>query len=389
MDPLETRISPSAQENRTVRSVAFYLPQFHPIPENDAWWGQGFTEWRTVVNAQPLFQSHQQPHIPADLGFYDLRLSETRSAQAELAASYGISGFCYYHYWFGGRRLLERPFTEVLSSGQPQFPFCLCWANENWTRTWDGGNREILVSQHYSHEDDLAHIHYLAPVFADPRYIRIHGKPVFAIYAPSQLPDPRRTLDLWRTQADRLGIGELYLCRVESNVSQRSDPRAHGFDAAIEFAPDTSIIPPKRPGRLPYRWRQLTGANGYTKVAYSTIVERMLAKPNPPYLRFPGVCPSWDNSPRRGRHGAVVITGATPEGLESWIIEALARVVPPTPDEDILFVNAWNEWGEGAHLEPDQHWGRAWLEAHRRALASVGRLSIGDANADLTVDDLL
>src|SRR5579871_1642275 len=159
------------------RVFAFYLPQFHPIPENDAWWGNGFTEWTNVARSKPLFRGHYQPQLPADLGFYDLRLSETRQAQADLAREHGIFGFCYYHYWFSGRRVLQRPFDEVLTSGQPDFPFCLCWANENWTRSWDGRSSEVLMEQRYSDEDDLAHIRALAPALRDPRYIRIDGKP--------------------------------------------------------------------------------------------------------------------------------------------------------------------------------------------------------------------
>src|SRR5262245_7933162 len=192
-----------------VRLIAVYLPQFHPIPENDRSWGKGFTEWTNVAQAKPMFRGHYQPHLPADLGFYDLRLPEARRAQADLAQAHGIHGFCYYHYWFHGRRLLERPFDEVLASGEPDFPFCLCWANEPWTRRWDGKDQEILMPQEYSDRDDLAHIRWLARAFQDRRYIRVDGRPMFLVYRASRLPDPARTAATWREEARRLGAGDL------------------------------------------------------------------------------------------------------------------------------------------------------------------------------------
>src|SRR5213596_3306777 len=190
---------------KSVRAIAFYLPQFHPIPENDAWWGKGFTEWSNVVKAKPLFRGHYQPHLPADLGFYDLRLPEVRAAQAVLAREYGIDGFCYYHYWFSGKRLLNRPFDEVLTSGEPDFPFCLCWANENWTRRWDGQDHQILIAQQYLPTDDLEFIKSLIPFFSDPRYIRIDGAPFFIVYQPQHFPDPQKTIDTWRAYCEQAG----------------------------------------------------------------------------------------------------------------------------------------------------------------------------------------
>src|SRR5580700_10112401 len=210
------QIAKDKKSNDAVRAIAFHLPQFHPIPENDEWWGKGFTEWISVVQATPRLPGHYQPHLPADLGFYDLRLPEARAAQAALAASYGIYGFCYYHYWFQGRQVLERPVNEILKNGEPDFPFCLCWANENWTRRWDGLNNEILLEQRYSEADDLAHIRALIPFFLDPRYICVLDRPFFAIYQASKLPDPRRTADIWRREAERAGLKGLYLVRVES-----------------------------------------------------------------------------------------------------------------------------------------------------------------------------
>src|SRR5262245_55501556 len=237
-----------------VRLIAVYLPQFHPIPENDRSWGKGFTEWTNVAQAKPMFRGHYQPHLPADLGFYDLRLPEVRRAQADLAQEHGIHGFCYYHYWFHGRRLLERPFEDVLRSGEPDFPFCLCWANENWTRRWDGLEQEILLAHHYSPADDLAHIRSLAPALAGPRYIRVDGKPLFLIYRPGLLPDARATVDRWREEYHRLTGEELFLARVARLPEEATDPRLDGFDVAVEFHPFRPLLGHPLPNGLIGRW---------------------------------------------------------------------------------------------------------------------------------------
>jgi hypothetical protein len=341
------------------RLIAFYLPQFHPIPENDEWWGNGFTEWRNVAKARPLFHGHSQPHIPADLGFYDLRLPETRRAQADLAEEYDITAFCYYHYWFNGRRLLERPFDEVLKAGEPRLPFCLCWANENWTRKWDGVDQHVLIAQTYGDEDDRAHIRWLLGAFRDPRYHRIDGKPLFLVYRTIWMPDPLRTTAIWREEARQSGVGDLFLCRVESSVHEQNDPTKLGFDAAVEFQPEWDRL------GLPVRRRK--GSNVYD---YAAVVDAALAKPPPPYRRFPCVTPGWDNSPRRDR-GATIITGSTPEIYGAWLGEVLERTEASGDPERVIFVNAWNEWAEGNHLEPCRQWGRAYLEATRKALAGL------------------
>ncbi len=355
-----------------VRLIAFYLPQFHPIPENHAWWGAGFTEWRNVVTAKPQFRGHYQPHLPADLGFYDLRLSEVREAQAELAAEYGIYGFCYYHYWFNGRRILQRPFSEVLASGKPDFPFCLCWANENWTRVWDGGNQHVLLAQSYSDEDDRAHIESLIPALHDERYIRIDGRPLLLVYRTELLPDAARTAAIWRDAAARAGVGDLYLARVESFVPG-IEPKNIGFDAAVEFVPTWRSL---RRGRLQSTVYTVLRAarlvsRGYSDnlvVAYDTHVETVLAKLRPLYPWFHTVTPSWDNSPRRSRD-ALILHGSTPPKYEAWLRAVVEETVERVdPDKRIVFVNAWNEWAEGNHLEPDQRWGRAYLEATKRAV---------------------
>ena len=355
-----------------VRAVAFYLPQFHPIAENDEWWGPGFTEWRNVAKARPKFPGHYQPHLPGELGFYDLRLAEVREAQAELARTHGIYGFCYYHYWFNGRRVLERPFNEVLASGKPDFPFCLCWANENWTRAWDGGEQHVLLQQHYSAEDDLAHIRALIPAFADRRYIRVDGRPLLLVYRSELLPEPARTAEIWRAEARRAGIGDLYLARVENFVSG-IDPASIGFDAAVEFAPLGSQV-----GKIMFRSpvHRLLARTGLLSSAYvenrvtlyRALVQGMLAKPNPGFRRFRCVTPMWDNTARR-RTRANIYVGSTPALYEAWLADVARQTIEGfAPSERIVFVNAWNEWAEGCHLEPDLKWGRQYLEATRAAL---------------------
>jgi lipopolysaccharide biosynthesis protein len=364
--------------NRLVRLIAFYLPQFHPIPENNQWWGNGFTEWTNVTKARPLFREHYQPHLPADLGFYDLRLPEVRQAQADLARQHGIYGFCYWHYWFNGRRLLERPFCEVLASGQPDFPFCLCWANENWTGNLNGCADQVLVKQEYSEQDDIAHIHWLAQAFRDKRYIRHNGKPLFLVYRANALPDSRHTTSVWREQARMLGIGELFLVCVEAASSEKADPSSMGFDAAVEFQPEWGALP--RPARPQYRQRLMqrlglatNGHEHHAIIAYSAVVEKMIRKPNPPYRRFPCVTPSWDNSARK-HCGGIILHGSRPEEYERWLRSAIERECTADDNERFVFVNAWNEWAEGNHLEPDIKWGRQYLERTGSALESCRQL---------------
>ncbi len=362
-----------------VRALAVHLPQFHPIPENDEWWGPGFTEWRNVVRARPLARWHHQPHVPADLGFCDLRVAETRQAQADLARAHGIAGFLYYHYWFSGRRLLQRPVDEILATGAPDFPFALTWANEHWARTWDGAADRVLMRQEYSDADDLAHIRHLLPVFADPRYLRVDGRPLFCVYHACSLPDPRRTTDRWREEAARAGIGDLYLCRIEHDGG--GDPGALGFDAAIDFQPDFANLgrPMRRsiPERVLRRLRASPQIYRTHRVFdYATVVDRMLARPPVGYTRFPGVTPGWDNTPRRARQG-IILRDASPAEYERWLRAVLADFTPPGPDENLVVINAWNEWAEGNHLEPCQRWGRAYLEATARVLHERNGAPVG------------
>ncbi len=368
----------SINEPFETQLIAFYLPQYHPIPENDRWWGKGFTEWTNVAKARPLFPGHYQPHLPADLGYYDLRLPELRETQAELARKYGISGFCYYHYWFHGKQLLHQVFDEVLSSGKPDFPFCLCWANENWTRAWDGGDKKILMEQQYSPEDDLKHITWLIPAFKDARYIKIEGKPLLLIYRTSNLPDAGKTSSIWREEVKRAGFPDLYLCTVESFASEHKDPRYSGFNSAVEFQPDWS--------RIGHENARFSGLHVFD---YRETAERMVSKSRPGYTRFPCVTPCWDNSPRRGRDG-YIFHGSRPVYYEKWLRIAISSVRNNMPGERIVFINAWNEWGEGNHLEPDQKHGHAYLNATKRALTISSELAVHNeeltSRAEIAID---
>ncbi len=345
----------AGRARNTAKALAFYLPQFHPIPENDEWWGKGFTEWTNVTRAQPLFPGHYQPHVPTELGYYDLRLPEVREAQAQLAREHGISGFIYYHYWFNGRRLLERPFEEVLASGSPDFPFALCWANEEWTRNWDAQTGTVLMPQEFSEEDDRAHIRYLIEAFKDDRYIRIDGKPMMLVYRPQKLPDPQRTFAIWREEVAAAGLPGIYLCYVESWGPPPGGPKAFGMDASVGFMPVTGdqVFTP------------VDGTRGQRMIDYRSSFEAQMQRPTPQsYKRFPSVMVSWDNTARRPR-GATIFSGATPEDYRQWLDWTVQTVAEVPEDENYVFVLAWNEWAEGNHLEPDQRYGRAWLEATR------------------------
>jgi GT2 family glycosyltransferase/glycosyltransferase involved in cell wall biosynthesis len=357
-----------------VRAIAFYLPQYHPIPENDKWWGKGFTEWTYVTRAKALFPGHYQPHLPSELGFYDLRLEEVREAQAVLAREHGIYGFCYHYYWFGGKRLLDRPLSEMLTSGRPNFPFCICWANENWTRRWDGRDQEILVKQEYSPGGDLTFIQELIPFLSDHRYIRVKGKPLLLVYRTESLPNAKRTAEIWREESIKAGIGDLYLCRVESFSA--AEPESIGFDAACQFPPLLIGSPELDPVSV-FNGTDSSLFKGkmfdYRGLAQQALNSEVY------YKRFFGVTPSWDNTPRRGNNAYMWLNNS-PGTYEDWLVRAVKNtLVLHHGQERLIFVNAWNEWGEGCHLEPDQYYGRASLEATRRALRDTGFEVLGMA----------
>ncbi len=348
--------------------LAFYLPQFHPIPENDEWWEPGFTEWTNVTKARPLFRGHVQPRLPADLGFTDLRVPEVREHQAYLARSHGLTGFVYWHYWFGGRRLLERPFDEVVTSGSPDFPFCVAWANHPWSDTWMGGTKRIMIDQTYpGPEDEAAHFAHLLTAFEDPRYVRIDGKPVFFVFRAHKLPGGAEFIDRWQKMATDAGLGGLYTiaCGPFMDVDE---PVRQGFDgmAFIEKPFDYGTVVSKRTAFLshtnlrrgPYRY---TYADTCTSKAPPGIATNAI----------PCVWPNWDDTPRRGRDGVVAV-GSSPARFEGQVATAVDMARRAPESEQMILVKSWNEWAEGNYLEPDQEFGLGWLEALARGLASRG-----------------
>lgn len=340
--------------------VAFYLPQFHPIAQNDAWWGEGFTEWTNVTRALPQFEGHAQPRLPGALGFYDLRLPEVMRRQMHLAREYGIGAFCSYFYWFGGERLLERPLQQWLEDPSLDLPLCLCWANENWSRRWDGRAEDLLIGQRHSPEDDLAFIAYVARYLRDPRYLRVEGKPLLLVYRPGLLPDPKATAARWRRWCHDNGIGEIQLAYVQS--FDRVDPREIGFDAAVGFPPNNTAPEP-----ITARQHLLNPAFDGQVFDWRDLAREAMAQPDPPYPRYPGVNPAWDNEPRRSGRGRV-FAHASPRGYRDWLRHAIATARRRQPQQPLVFINAWNEWAEGAVLEPDARLGHAWLQATRDAL---------------------
>jgi hypothetical protein len=353
------------------RVIAIHLPQFHPFKENDEWWGKGFTEWTNVVKAKPRFRNHYQPHLPADMGFYDLRVPETRNLQAQMAHKYGIYGFCYYHYWFNGRRLMERPVNDILSSEEPDFPFMLCWANENWARNWDGGFKNVLIEQKYSDEDDINHMNYLcSSVFSDKRYIRVDGKPFFAIYKPELFPNIARTLTIWREVASKYGIS-LYLAFMENSRINPKQYLEYGFDAAIDFQPLSMGTFLKNRNFAKKILSKTLGVNFSSIFNYADYVKYRCEQPLPDYKQYSCVSPGWDNSPRRVGKPFLAFKNSSPSLYGEWLRNTLERSPIYSQDENFIFINAWNEWAEGNHLEPDQKWGCKYLDETKNAIVET------------------
>lgn len=356
---------------RQAKLICFYLPQFHAFAENDAWWGTGFTEWTNVVPAQPHFEGHYQPHVSGELGNYNLLDPAVQRRQIELAKLYGIEGFCFYFYWFAGHRLMETPIQNYLADSTLDLPFCLCWANENWSRRWDGLDSEILIAQQHSPDDDLAFIAHIAQYLNDPRYIRVDGKPLLLVYRPSLLPSAKQTAQRWRDWCRDNGIGEIYLAYTQS--FEVEDPAKYGFDAAIEFPPNNSSPPNITDSVAPLR-------DDFAATVYDwrVFVERSEQYKQPGYKLYRSVCPAWDNTARRKNRGTIFLN-SSPKLYQRWLENAINYTVQqnPDPDQRLVFVNAWNEWAEGAHLEPDQRYGYAYLQATRDALSHTSDQRLG------------
>jgi hypothetical protein len=346
--------------NSLVKLIAFYLPQFHPIPENDIWWGKGFTEWTNVTKAVPQFPGHYQPHLPGELGFYDLRVVDIQKRQVELAKQYGIHGFAFYYYWFAGKRLLEHPLEQFFQNKDIDFPFCLVWANENWTRRWDGQENDILMEQIHTPQTDVEFIRSIEPLIRDERYIRVGNRPVIIVYRVGLMPDPKATAERWREYCIKQGIGNPYL--VAAQTFGFEDPNEVGFDAAVQFPPHNQYHSARFLINPPIKYAN-PNYNSYV-FSYPEIVKYNEEEPeDTPYTLFKTVFPSWDNEPRKPGRGTI-FAESTPGLYRRWL-QAVCKwtVINQKTEERLVFINAWNEWGEGAHLEPDRRFGYAYLQA--------------------------
>jgi lipopolysaccharide biosynthesis protein len=371
-------------DGNTVRVIAYYLPQFHTIPENDLWWGKGFTEWTNVTKSFPRFRGHYQPHLPGELGFYDLRNPEVLYRQAALARRYGLYGFCIHHYWFGGKTLLDTPLQNLLKNRDIDIGFCLNWANESWSRAWDGNETSILIAQKHSPEDDLALAVTLENALADPRYIRVNGRPLLMVYRPEKLLDMRATADRWRNHFERAGYGNPLLVMPEAFGN--TNPARFGMDASAGFPPHNCGFATRR-HILKYLENLADPTYSGIVLSYDSMMRKAqlnLHDPPSEWSFFPGVCPGWDNHPRRSA-GGFVFYGATPKKYGKWLKAACEYTLEQNPPEErIVFVNAWNEWAEGAHLEPDRHFGYAYLGETGRTLSALSGGELASGNPTLS-----
>lgn len=350
-----------------IRTIAFYLPQYYPTPENDEWWGPGFTEWTNVGRAKPLFKGHYQPRVPADLGYYDLRLPEVRVQQADMARAAGIEGFCYWHYWFAGRRLLDRVFDEVVQSGSPDFPFCLCWANHSWkAKTWDPTIPDkMLMEQTYPGEKDYeAQFRALLPAFKDGRYIKVDGKLLYGVFEPAGLPDAQAFMDTWNRLARENGLpGFYFFAFAQGSGSLKGGA---GFDAIVYDAMhDAAYLNRIKPiNKLMVKLNPILHRPVPMRFGFYAQTAVRLFQEHPEAI--PCLVPNFDHSPRSGSKG-VIIHDSTPE---KWgrLCREVAALVQSRDGNGLLFIKAWNEWGEGNYLEPDLRFGTGYLEKTKTAL---------------------
>lgn len=368
----------NGQYQKKIRIIAFYLPQFHPIPENDRWWGKGFTEWTNVAKAKPLFKGHLQPKLPGELGFYDLRIPEIRELQAKLAKSYGIEGFCYWHYWFGnGKKILDKPFNEVLESGKPEFPFCLAWANESWTGTWHNACGKILQKQLYpGGKDYIEHFNYLAKAFRDKRYITIEGKPLFIIYHPSDIPDLQYFIKIFKEKSINIGLEGIHIAGFSD--SKIINPIRYGLDSIVysNFATLKKVSKEiynklyfkRKVNQLLYMIKKRP-INIYD---YKDAIKVWNLYEDFDFEYYPVAFPNWDNSPRCGKN-SIIINGSTPELFEKHLEQIINRIKKRSKEKQIIFIKSWNEWAEGNYLEPDANFKRKYLEVIQKVLSRLNK----------------
>lgn len=357
-------------EKKIARVLAFYLPQYHPILENDIWWGKGFTEWTNVGKARPLFKGHYQPHVPADLGYYDLRVPEVREQQVEMARYAGIEGFVYYHYWFAGKRLLERPFNEVLNWGKPDFPFCLAWANETWSGIWHGDANRILIEQTYPGRADFEkHFYTVLPAFLDKRYIRVANKPLFFIYRPFQLPNPKEFICYWNDLAIKNGLEGIHFVANTYSAEQTVQALEVGFDAVNTYWLKKAM---SEISLVQTYWNSISSK--FLKGLFKSPVykyDKMMdffsdeLDANPDY--YPTVLTGWDNSPRSGHRG-LILKGYTPQTFANHLKKVIEKVEQKPEEKRIIFMKSWNEWAEGNYVEPDLKFGWKFLDVLRDTL---------------------
>ena len=364
------------------RLFAIYLPQFHPIPENDKFWGKGFTEWHNVATGKPQYPGHYQPHIPTELGFYDLRVEETLEEQSILAKQHGIDGFLFYHYWFNGKPVMNRPLQTYLGMKKNKLPYFFCWANENWTRRWDGGEKDVLLDQDYSQAEAEHHLDYLATYFSDENYLKINGCPVLVIYKPFLIPELKEWISKFRELSSKHGFRDIYLVyMIHQGLDKSPRVESSGFDAGLTFEPSFDVLPLKKyrlklsdkVGKLRHILRlkkELPIIYRHNRIDYNDYVDYRMSQNQAQQKSpvFPMVFPSWDNTCRRKKGGGTIFTDSNPATFRKWLSYAVNNVPASSEEENLVIVNAWNEWAEGNHLEPCIKWERQYLEAVREVV---------------------